>query len=206
MAEAAVAARQTQEQRTEKMRARLLQATLEVIIEEGWGQASTQKICARAGVSRGAQTHHFPTKTDLLLAAIDEILRSHQREFDKPVGKKGTDQQKLEKLFALLWDACQDNLFMESWMEAMAAARTDDQLKAAVAPMDVRGIESIRRLTHQLDEDYAPQQKLAADLIELTVYLLRGMVMQRGVHDNERHRKRLFRLWTEVVISRLEEK
>ena len=80
--EAASVERQTQVERTEKMRARLLKATLEVVVEEGWGQASTQRICARAGVSRGAQTHHFPTKTDLLLAAISEILRAHQRELE----------------------------------------------------------------------------------------------------------------------------
>lgn len=204
MAEAASVERQTQVERTEKMRARLLKATLEVVVEEGWGQASTQRICARAGVSRGAQTHHFHTKTDLLLAAISEILRAHQRELDKPVKNRASDEQKLEKLFSLLWDACLDNLFMESWMEAMTAARTDTSLKTAIAPMDKRGIQSIRNLAQQFDEDYSEHRKLAADLIELTIYLLRGMVIQRGVHDSEKQHKRLFNLWKQLVKAKLD--
>jgi AcrR family transcriptional regulator len=204
LVEAASVERQTQVERTEKMRARLLKATLEVVVEEGWGQASTQKICARAGVSRGAQTHHFPTKTDLLLAAISEILRAHQRELDKPVKNRASDEQKLEKLFSLLWDACLDNLFMESWMEAMTAARTDTNLKAAIAPMDKRGIQSIRNLTQQFDEEYSEHRKLAADLIELTIYLLRGMVIQRGAHDSEKQHKRLFNLWKQLIKTKLD--
>ena len=31
-------------------------------------------IAARAGVSRGAQTHHFATKTDMLVGAFEHLL------------------------------------------------------------------------------------------------------------------------------------
>ena len=62
------------------MRARLMDATLDVIVEEGWAGASTPKISKLAAVSRGAQTHHFPTKSALFLAAIDRIAKAYEAQ------------------------------------------------------------------------------------------------------------------------------
>ena len=47
-----------------------MDATLSVILRDGWSGASTLKICDEAQVSNGAQTHHFPKKNDLLIAAL----------------------------------------------------------------------------------------------------------------------------------------
>ena len=44
------------------MRARLLEATVELLVERGYAGTSTTLVSERAGVSRGAQLHHFPTK------------------------------------------------------------------------------------------------------------------------------------------------
>ena len=38
-----------------------------------------------------------------------------------------------------------------------------------------------------------------ADLIELTIYLLRGMVVQAGVHKAGADRRRLFELWRNLL-------
>ena len=44
------------------MRQRLLEATVDCLVEHGWSGTSTTLVSQRAGVSRGAQLHHFPTK------------------------------------------------------------------------------------------------------------------------------------------------
>ena len=135
--------RQTQEQRTDAMRARLLEATLELIAEEGWAQTSTLKICARAGVSRGAQTHHFPTKDSLLIAAVREIVLRYQRELENASDQESSRERKLEELFDFLWDACFEGNLLTCWMEVMVAARTDAALRPAVRETDFNAIESI---------------------------------------------------------------
>lgn len=63
--------RRTQVERSEEMRARLARAAYEVIAERGHSAFRTAAVADRAGVSQGAQTHHFPTKDALTLAAID---------------------------------------------------------------------------------------------------------------------------------------
>src|SRR5687767_6422621 len=74
------ATRVPQEERTRAMRQRLLEACVECLVERGWSGTSTTLVSQRAGVSRGAQLHHFPTKSDLVLAAIDHLTTARQEE------------------------------------------------------------------------------------------------------------------------------
>ena len=61
------------------MRQRLLDATVECLVEHGWSGTSTTLVSQRAGVSRGAQLHHFPTKADLVLAAVEHLSDARAR-------------------------------------------------------------------------------------------------------------------------------
>ncbi len=53
------------------MRARLARAAFEVIAERGHSALRTAAVAERAGVSQGAQVHHFATKDGLTLAAVE---------------------------------------------------------------------------------------------------------------------------------------
>lgn len=181
------------------MRARLLEATLELIAEEGWANASTQKICNRAGVSRGAQTHHFPTKDSLLIAAVREIVLRYQKEMDLIADSQNDGRYGLEELFNFLWEACFEGNLLNCWMEVMVAARTDDALRPAVRETDAVAIDAMRALGQSRAKSGSTIQGDSADIIELTVYLLRGMVIQSGVHPDREHRRRIFELWKNLV-------
>lgn len=192
--------RLTQEQRTDAMRARLLEATLDLIAEEGWAQTSTQKICKRAGVSRGAQTHHFPTKDSLLIAAVQEIVARYQSELDALKGDPSGPGRKLENVFDFLWEACFEGNLLNCWIEVMVAARTDEALRPSVRETDSKAITAMRALGETCVPGPDPRRTSSAELIELTVYLLRGMVVQQGVHPDQKARQRLFGLWKQLVF------
>lgn len=201
MAQSATKERPTQEQRTGAMRARLMEATLALIAEEGWAQTSTQKVCARAGVSRGAQTHHFPTKDSLLLAAVGEIVARYQRELEALTTEGSEYKLRLEDLFDFLWNACFEGNLLNCWMDVMAAARTDKTLRTEVKQTDATAIRAMRALGEACAPTAETANTSAADLVELTVYLLRGMVVQHGVHRANDKRKRLFQIWKNMVAS-----
>jgi AcrR family transcriptional regulator len=200
MIEAAQKERPTQEQRTDAMRARLLEATLDLIAEDGWAEASTQKICKRAGVSRGAQTHHFPTKDSLLIAAVREIVARYQRDLDSIATEKTGGRWRLEQVFDFLWDACFEGTLLNCWMQVMVAARTDGALRAAVRETDSAALAAMRALGDKCERRSGSLKLSAADLIELTVCLLRGMVIQSGVHPDQKERERLFKVWKKLVL------
>lgn len=201
MSQTAVKERSTQEQRTGAMRARLMQATLDLISEEGWAQASTQKICQKAGVSRGAQTHHFPTKDSLLLAAVGEIVARYQRELDTLTEEDSDYKPRLEGLFDFLWGACFQGNLLNCWIDVMAAARTDQTLRPAVQETDATAIHAMRKLGEAFAPTASATGSNPADIIELTVYLLRGMVLQGGVHGESLEKQRLFRIWKTVLLK-----
>ena len=52
------------------MRRRLMEATVECLVELGWEGTTTTVVSQCAGVSRGAQLHHFPSKQALGVAAV----------------------------------------------------------------------------------------------------------------------------------------
>lgn len=62
--------RLTRQQAQAETRARLLDAALALIAEEGVGAASIRGICERAGYSQGAFYSNFVSKQDLLLALV----------------------------------------------------------------------------------------------------------------------------------------
>ena len=69
--------RRSQEERTATTIARLLDATINAIVEIGYSRATIREICDRAGVSQGGLFRHFPTRKDLLVATLQEL---HDRQ------------------------------------------------------------------------------------------------------------------------------
>src|SRR5580765_2376049 len=73
--------RRTQAERSAATRARLLDATIECVLDLGYARTTTIEIARRAGLSRGAQLHHFPTKIELVTAAIEHLFTRRHQEF-----------------------------------------------------------------------------------------------------------------------------
>src|SRR3954447_12750425 len=70
----------TQQQRRDETRRALLDAAVESLIEVGFARTTTLEVQRRADVSRGALLHHFPSKTELLVAAIAHLAEMRARE------------------------------------------------------------------------------------------------------------------------------
>src|SRR5258708_11088519 len=68
------ARRRTQAERTEETRTRILKAASELIRRRGYARCRTADVAAEAGLSRGAQLHHFPTKDSLLVATLGDVV------------------------------------------------------------------------------------------------------------------------------------
>jgi len=68
--------RRTQAERSKDMRLRLLKATTVVLRRYGYAGLRTEEVSRVAGVSRGAQLHHFPNKESLVLATTEHIFQA----------------------------------------------------------------------------------------------------------------------------------
>src|SRR5262245_54559757 len=66
--------RRTQEQRRIATREKVARAALDTLLDVGYAEFTTVKVAARAGVSRGAQENHFPTRLELIGAAARLVM------------------------------------------------------------------------------------------------------------------------------------
>lgn len=118
----------TQQQRREETVARLLQASIDTIIEVGYARASAAVITKRAGVSVGALFRHFETMGDFMAATAYEVLRRQLETFPKQVAEIPADRPALPAALTILRDITAGSTNAVLY-ELMVAARTDEKLK-----------------------------------------------------------------------------
>ena len=124
--------RSQSERRAETVDA-LLDATIATIAEIGYHRATTAEICARAGVSDGALFHHFKSRVDLVLAALERMTArriSRYVEFAQGVRPELGDPLDLLRMVGKL---ARDDV-ATVWAEITVAARTDPELGDRVEP------------------------------------------------------------------------
>lgn len=119
--------RRTQEERSASTRQAVLDATIACLVEHGYAGTSTTAIQERAGVSRGALTHQFPSKNELLAAAITHLADVRLRDMGEP----SDDGDRLEAGLRVLWDTFNTDVFAAA-IELWVASRTDDDLHAVL--------------------------------------------------------------------------
>lgn len=194
-------ARVPQEERTRAMRARLLEATVECLVERGYAGTSTTLVSNRAGVSRGAQLHHFPSKADLVVAAVEHLSEVRAEELQKAAEKLPRGRQRTRAVLQMLADHFTSPVFVAA-LELWVAARTDDQLLTAVAPLEQRiGRETHRVTVELLGADES--QPGVRELVQATLDLVRGLGLADTITDDRRRRTRILDRWAEVLDAEL---
>ena len=141
--------RRTQAERSASTRALLLDATIESLAEVGWARTSTTEVARRAGVSRGAQVHHFPTKADLVVAAIERLFARRLAEFRTAFVELGPDARTPEQAIDMLSHIMRGASFA-AWLEVIVAARTDPELSAELAPVGQRFQDGVDALFQEM--------------------------------------------------------
>jgi AcrR family transcriptional regulator len=132
--------RRTQEERRAQTRARLLQATADCLAELGWAGTTTTEVARRAGVSRGAQQHHYRTKTELVAAAIEHLLQRQRAEFERAFTQLPPGDRNVDGAIELLWKIYQGPVFA-AVLELVMAARTDSELRPICASINEQVFE-----------------------------------------------------------------
>jgi AcrR family transcriptional regulator len=190
-----------QEQRTRAMRQRLLEATVQCLAEHGWSGTSTTLVSQRAGVSRGAQLHHFPTKTDLVIAAVEHLATVRRDELAHAATALPHGKRRTREVLELLGEHFTADVFAAA-LELWVAARTDPQLLAAVGPLErVTGRETHRLTVEMLDVDES--QPGARELVQATLDLIRGLGLANTISDDKARRKRVLDRWADVLDDEL---
>ena len=177
----------TQQQRRDETRRALLDAAVESLIEVGFARTTTLEVQRRANASRGALLHHFPSKTELLVAAVDHLAEMRAAELrllsaELPAEGKGS---RTDAVLDLLWQ-CFSGTFFQVAMELRTAARTDLELRpvlvAAERALRDRIVAQARKLFGK-DVSEHPGLERA---IDFTLQFMIGSAMTAVLHEDAR--------------------
>lgn len=201
-------ARRSQASRREEMRQRLAAATLDALAEQGAAGASLSVILARAGVSRGAWAHHFDTKAEMLALAAEELLLGAVASARSLGPEQVPDpsmpiQERLGLMIEAAWTRFYTGRHRDLLFEVAMAARTDAELRSRLAPIFSSFLATIGRNWGLALRPDADDMAAMADLMVLTIYMLRGMAMQELTAGPVSDHAGLRRLWVGMMVNRM---
>lgn len=185
------------------MRSRLLDATVELLVERGFGGTTTTLVSERAGVSRGAQLHHFPSKNSLVVAAVEHLAAVRRAELASAVEQLPQSARRTRAVVRMLGDLYSSPVFNAA-LELWVAARTDATLRAAVAPLEQRVGRDTHRLTVEVlgvDES----RPGVRELVQATLDLVRGLGLAATLHDDTRRRHKILDQWAITLDAAIRE-
>lgn len=179
----------------------MLDAALESLVERGYAATTTIETARRAGVSRGAQLHHFPTRAQLLAASVEHLLERRMTEFRARLAEVDPGADRLDAALDLLWSMFQGPVFV-AWVELWIAARTDPDLAATILAVEERFTGDSRALFLEMFPPEAGGDPALYDIgRDFAFALMTGVALQRLVPRGQRPAieyvevlKRMFRL------------
>jgi AcrR family transcriptional regulator len=183
------------------MRQRLLAATIECLVERGWSGTTTTLVSQRAGVSRGAQLHHFPSKNALVLAAVEHLADARDAEYEAALDALPPGEARVRKVLDVVTAQFTGDLFVAA-LELWVAARTDPALHSALVELEQR----IGRMSHRLTvralgvDESEPGVR---ELVQATLDLGRGLGLANTITDDSARRRRILDQWARTISKEL---
>lgn len=172
-------ARRTNEERSRETRTRLLEAMVTNLNEVGYAAATAKLAIERAGVSRGAALHHFPSRVDLILETALYTIEA-QNAYRANIGQQVADpRERLIRVLDVVW---------ESWnrphaialLEIMIGARSDPELRERFPPIMKQIEVGQRERFWQLAKAAGITDRSLADrLVVMSASLMRGLAIER---------------------------
>lgn len=190
--------RRTQEARSDEMKQRILAAAFEVLKERGIAGFTTPEVARRAGVSRGAQVHHFPSKHELVVAAMEHVFQlalTHGLELAKTAKLSNRPLEVLIKDASAFYFS--DYFYVA--LDMLLAGGKDPALKDAA----VQVVRNYRRPVEQawlsVMRGLGLPEAASEDLLLLTVGLVRGLGIRALWAPEPERVARLLSLWQTMV-------
>ncbi|MFI9584526.1 TetR/AcrR family transcriptional regulator [Streptomyces sp. NPDC052236] len=191
----AAASKKPQQDRSRATRQRLLEAAVACLAERGWAGSTVSVVAERAGVSRGAAQHHFPTREDLFTAAVEYVAEERSQAL------RALPPQDRTAVVAALVDLYTGPLFRAA-LHLWVAASNEEQLRPRVTELEARVGRETHRIAVRLlnaDESRPGVRETVQGLLDMA----RGLGLANLLTDDAARRRRVVTQWSEVVEQAL---
>jgi len=200
---------QTKKQwRTERARHKICEAVIDCLDERGYAETSINRVQERAGVSRGALTHHFPSKEELMVATVEQLLAPVRG----PAGRKRAKQSSklgigraggIEKDLVRLWERVVNTKEGRALVEILVAARTDERLPERIAPALSRYNDEFNREVLKLYQSDALDDEDVVTLWTICRIFVRGLHIQERFEPKPGRTSKIMKRFAQIIAPHL---
>ncbi|MFD9243514.1 TetR/AcrR family transcriptional regulator [Streptomyces sp. NPDC059556] len=181
--------------RSRATRQRLLEAAVSCLAEHGWAGSTVAVVAERAGVSRGAAQHHFPTREDLFTAAVEYVAEERSQAL------RTLPSRDRHEAVAALVDLFTGPLFRAA-LHLWVAASGEEQLRTRVTELEARvGRESHRMAVEVLGADES--RPGVRETVQGFLDMARGLGLATLLTDDRARRARVVAQWSLLLDEAL---
>ena len=171
-------------------RHQIISAAIRCIVECSYSKTTMMKISEKAGLSRGATLHHFPSKMDIIRAVVEYLHDRRIQAFRSAIREIPPDADMAHMAIRGYSDQVNHPIYI-ALFELSVAARTDEELRNILHPAQL----AFDREWYQTAWDLFPEwhgDREAFDLaLNLSQITMEGMAIGRFTHAREYDRNRL---------------
>jgi AcrR family transcriptional regulator len=185
--------------RSRATRQRLLEAAVACLAEHGWAGSTVTVVAERAGVSRGAAQHHFPTREDLFTAAVEYVAEERSTALRALFPQAAADDRRA--VISALVDLYTGPLFRAA-LHLWVAASNEEQLRSQVTELEARVGRETHRIAVELlgaDESRPGVRETVQGLLDMA----RGLGLANLLTDDRARRDRVVAQWAVLLDEAL---
>ena len=196
-------ARKTQAQRREETRAKLVQGAVDLLKKKRYAGFRVADVTTMSGVSRGAQSHYFPMKDDLVIEALEFVFKETQANALTKIAKaKAHPDQLLQALIADSKDFfLGDNFYLS--LDLMMVGG-DEPLGQAVQQLAQNYRVSVENAWREIFKESGYSASTADEVVSLTFCVVRGLSIRKIIGPDTARIPHMIKLWKQQATLLLE--
>ena len=190
-----------QQNRSRATRQRLLEAAVESLAEVGYAATTVSVVATRAGVSRGAAQHHFPTRADLFAAAVEYMTEVRLAEIRAQATALHNRPERTEAIVSMLADVYTGPLFRAA-LHLWVAASTEEALRKQIVRLETHvGRQAHRALLEVLE--VSERTPGVRETVQGVLDMARGLGLADLLTDDSGRRRGIVREWSRILEQAL---
>jgi AcrR family transcriptional regulator len=180
-----------QAQKSASTRNLIVESAIACFVELGYAGTTTTAIATKAGLSRGAMLHHFPSKIDIVRAAVEQLhskrLKAFRRAMGRPVPE---DADRVMLGVKAFWDHVRHPMFV-AFFELSVASRTDPELASILRPTQAAFDKEWYQTAQEVFPEWEGRGEKFEIALDLTRYVMEGMAISFLTHQATDRDKRV---------------
>lgn len=179
-------------------RDQIISAAIRCIVDLSYSKTTTIKISEKAGLSRGATLHHFPSKMDIIRAAVEYLHEKRIQAFRRSI-REIPDGADMAHLAVEAYSAHLNHPIYIALFELSVAARTDNELKEILYPAQLAFDREWYETAWDLFPDWHSDRKAFDLALNLSQQVMEGMAISNFTHARQIDKKQLLTYLEEKV-------